>query len=124
MNLNMSILISALIAIESGGRDHAVGDGGKALGCLQIREIVIRDVNRIYGTFFEHDHALSRENAKVICNLYLRHYGSPRVLGREPTPADLARIWNGGPRGHLKRATEEYGQRAATLYEAARLAGE
>ena len=29
-------LVQAIILVESSGKDDAVGDGGKAIGCLQI----------------------------------------------------------------------------------------
>jgi hypothetical protein len=122
MTIEMPLLIAALIAIESGGLDQAIGDGGKAIGCLQIREAVVLDVNRIYGLYLEHTHAYDRQTAKTICILYLKHYGRPDRLGRTPTASDLARIWNGGPDGHTKQATMDYGDRVQALYDAARCA--
>jgi len=119
MSIEIPLLIAALIAIESGGNDLAVGDGGKALGCLQIHELVILDVNRIYGLQFEHAHAMDRRTAKLICELYLRHYGAKLV---NPSASDLARIWNGGPFGYNKDSTAAYGDRVQALYDAARLA--
>src|SRR6056300_992993 len=44
-------LVSALILVESRGNDSAIGDrhivGGEAVGALQIRPIMVREVNRI-----------------------------------------------------------------------------
>jgi hypothetical protein len=44
-------LVSALIFVESRGNDSAVGDrhlvGNEAIGALQIRPIMVREVNRI-----------------------------------------------------------------------------
>jgi len=45
-------LISALIIVESNGRDSAIGDGGLAVGPLQIHRGVVEDVNRLEGTSF------------------------------------------------------------------------
>ena len=42
-------LFSAIISVESNGDSSAVGDGGKAVGCMQIHPCVIEDVNRIYN---------------------------------------------------------------------------
>ncbi len=42
-------LIPALIEVESGGQSEAVGDGGNAIGVLQIWPIMVQDVNRITG---------------------------------------------------------------------------
>lgn len=43
-------LIAALIAIETGGHptpESAVGDGGKAVGCLQMWPTAVAEANRI-----------------------------------------------------------------------------
>lgn len=44
-------LVRALIMVESRGNDSAVGDrhlvGNEAIGALQIRPIMVREVNRI-----------------------------------------------------------------------------
>lgn len=98
----------ALITVESGGRDHVIGDQGRAYGCLQIWEEVVKDVNRVYGTRYTHADCLKRAPSLDICRLYLSHYASPQRLGRQPTLEDLARIWNGGPKGHRLRHTEPY----------------
>ncbi len=42
-------IIAALIAIESGGDRLAVGDGGKAVGILQIHPIMVAEANRLLG---------------------------------------------------------------------------
>ena len=39
-------LIERMIVVESNGNNSAVGDRGRAKGCLQIQRGVIRDVNR------------------------------------------------------------------------------
>ncbi len=96
-------LISALIVVESGGSADAIGDGGAALGCLQIHEAVIDDVNNIYGTDFIHADALLPDRARMICTLYLLHYAGPSA-----TPERCARIWNGGPQGAHKASTLSY----------------
>jgi hypothetical protein len=101
-------LIPALITVESGGDDRAVGDRGNAKGCLQIWPSVIADVNRVYGTRYTHDDAFVREHAVTICKKYLSLYCTPQRIGREPSLADAARIWNGGPTGYRKTATLSY----------------
>ena len=42
-------LITSLVQVESRGNSNAIGDNGKAIGCLQIHKGVVEDVNRIYG---------------------------------------------------------------------------
>ena len=40
-------MIQAMIMVESEGNDSAYHKGEKAAGCLQIRPIMVREVNRI-----------------------------------------------------------------------------
>lgn len=107
-------LIGALIMAESGNNPKAIGDGGKAVGILQIHKICVEDVNRIYATDFVWPRdAQDPITAKEICRLYLTHY-LKSVLN--PAPSDAARIWNGGPSGHLKQQTINYWQKVQPLY--------
>ena len=100
-------LILALIAVESGGNDHAWGDNGKAWGCLQIRAEVVEDVKRI-SPRDDHYDAFVRADAIWICQTYLNHYVTRKRLGRNPTLQDYARVWNGGPQGWKKDSTLPY----------------
>ncbi len=99
-----SALLAALIAVESGGNTKAVGDQGRSIGCLQITEACVADVNRIYGTTFKWpDDCFNRYLSTRICDLYLSHYG-----GEKATDHKLARIWNAGPQGHKKAVSLKY----------------
>ena len=98
----LSNLISALIIVESSGNDLAIGDGGKAIGPLQIHRAVVTDVNRITGSHYRHSEMTNRAQARAVCQAYLEHYG------RGKTTEQLARKWNGGPTGDRKTATEGY----------------
>lgn len=109
-------LAAALIMIESAGNDLAVGDRGTAIGPLQIRPAAVADVNRVFGTCYEHARMTNRTEAIAVMDRYLWIYAQPSRLGRPVTDVDRARIWNGGPNGWRKSATEAYGRR----YEAAR----
>jgi hypothetical protein len=103
--MNYSALISALMAVESGGYrnpDTAVGDGGKAIGALQIHREVVKDVNHFYGTSYTWNGMTNRADARKVCDLYLRKWAKGK------SPEDAARIWNGGPTGHTKSATKSY----------------
>jgi hypothetical protein len=105
-------LVDALIQVESGGDDSAVGDKNldkKAYGCLQIRQPCEDDVNKAYGTNYRaedcrNDRALSIK----IYELYMKLYATKKRLGREPTDEDRARFWNGGPNGWKKSSTKKY----------------
>ena len=98
------LLLSALIQIESGGNDLAKGRHGE-LGALQIKPILVRDVNRIMGTSYAHQQVTNRATATFIANAYLSHYG--KNLGDE----SLARLWQGGPKGLRKPSTRAYARR-------------
>ena len=98
----ISNLISALIIVESSGNDLAIGDGGRAIGPLQIHRGVVLDVNRITGSSYRHQDMTNRAQARAVCEAYLRHYG------KGATTEQLARRWNGGPTGDKKKATEAY----------------
>jgi len=99
-------LIAALIRVESKGDTHAVGGGGKSLGCLQLTKIYIQEVNEIYKTDFSFNDALNQQKSVEITKMYLGYFGGR--IGRKPTLEDLARIHNGGPNGHKKFATKKY----------------
>lgn len=103
-----ALLIAALIQVESGGNDRAVGDGGRSLGCLQISDVVVADVRRITGRWVSRTDAWNRQKSIRICVDYLSHYATRERLGYEPRMEDMARIWNGGPNGWRKEATRDY----------------
>jgi hypothetical protein len=98
------LLLSALIQIESGGNDQAKGRHGE-LGALQIKPILVRDVNRIMGTHYAHSQVTNRAVSTFIANAYLSHYG------KNLSDESLARIWQGGPVGHKKSSTRAYSKR-------------
>jgi hypothetical protein len=101
--MNLTNLISALIMVESSNNDLAIGDQGRAIGCLQIHKAVVLDVNRITGSHYRHQDMTNRVQARAVCEAYLTHYGKGK------TTEEQARIWNGGPQGHHKKqATEAY----------------
>jgi len=102
-------LMDALIIVESNGNDNAVGDNGRALGCLQIWKVVVDDVNRVSKKKYTHADAYDRRKAREICEIYLRHYGNHAAKnGVNVTDEVLARIWNGGPKGYIKDSTKPY----------------
>lgn len=105
-------LQQALIQVESGGDDNAVGDknlANHAYGCLQIREPVCIDVNRVYGTEHHAQDMLGNRSLSLeTFERYMAIYATQKRLGRAPTDQDRARIWNGGPNGYRLAATLGY----------------
>jgi len=106
-----SLLISAMMLVESGGYAGAVGDGGRALGVLQIHAGVVADVNQYYGTTYTHADAFDHFAAIRICRLYLAMH-----VPRNATPEIYARIWNGGPHGNKKASTLKYWKKVEQKY--------
>lgn len=101
--MNLTNLISALIAVESGGNDLAIGDGGRAIGPLQIHKCVVEDVNKRFGTHYQHIRMTNRTEAVEVFTRYVRIYAP-----KNATAEQIARIHNGGPSGHKKPATLGY----------------
>lgn len=111
-------LISALMKVESGGNDGAIGDkhlAQKAYGCLQIRQPCVDDVNRRYGTKYKAEDCLNNRALSIwICCKYIDMYATESRLGRTPTDEDKARIWNGGPIGCFDNGSLDKNGRKST----------
>jgi len=102
-------LLLALTHVESNDKDNAIGDNGTSYGCLQIKAIYVKDVNRILGEErYTHEDAFNRAKAYHMFIIYTDHYATERRLGREPTTEDRVRIHNGGPNGWKKPHTKAY----------------
>jgi len=105
-------LVPKLIKIESGGNTKAVGDNGKAKGCLQIWPIVVKEINLIYKTNYKHNDAFDKDKSIKICYLYLKHWSKVRKVSDEKS---LSRLWNGGSNGHKKKTTLPYWRKVSVL---------
>ena len=99
-------LIDALIHVESKGNIHAVGDNGRAIGCLQIHKGTVDDVNKAYGCSYTYEDRKCPIKSREICKKYLVLHGGYRASSET-----YARIWNGGPRGHKRSSTRSYWRR-------------
>ena len=100
----------ALHLVETSGRHGPiVGDGGRALGPLQIHRAYHAD-SRVAGAY---ERVADLDYSKRVATAYLkRHAPTAWAAGDVET---LARVHNGGPRGHLKPATKSYGVRVKAL---------
>ena len=99
--------LDALAQVESGGKDDAIGDGGKAIGRMQIWEIYHADaVAHAPGIAGEYADCKGKAYAERVVMAYLHRYGKKALADKNYEK--LARIHNGGPRGHTKRATLKY----------------
>ena len=95
-------LLDAIRHVESGGRD-LTGDGGRAIGPYQIHRRYWQDAVRLDPSLGGTYNDCRREQyARRVVRVYLAHYGKGK------TDEQMARIHNGGPTGHRKRATVGY----------------
>lgn len=111
MDLSERDLVSALILVESRGNDSAIGDrhivGGEAVGALQIRPIMVREVNRILkiqksGKRFKLRDRFDREKTIEMFTIWKNFHHKDSDFEK------IARNWNGGPKGYKLRNTERY----------------
>ena len=109
-------LVDALIMVESSGNPHAYNKKERACGCLQIRPIMLREVNRILRKqnlnrrFLPEDRwdcGLSKEMFYIWENYY----------HKDSSDEKIARCWNGGPRGFKKKQTQHYWAKVKKLWE-------
>jgi hypothetical protein len=106
-NDSIKDLINAMIIVESTGNDSAVNHKTNAVGCLQIRPIMVRDVNRIIKKhggsmeFFPNDR-YDRLKSLAMFFVWKSHYHSNSTLEK------IARCWNGGVNGDNNPKTEKY----------------
>ena len=106
IKFNTTHLLSAIISVESRNNDSAHAIGEDAVGCLQIRKTMVDDVNRILkrqgkDLRFTYDDRWLRNKSIQMFEIYCNHYGLT-------TAEEIARCWNGGPRGMNKEATSYY----------------
>ena len=105
------MLINAMIQVESLGNDSAIGDkhlvGEEAVGALQIRPIMVREVNRILKLKgskirFKLKDRFSREKSIEMFLIWKEFHHKDSDFEK------IARNWNGGPSGFKKSRTEHY----------------
>lgn len=105
----------ALHIVETSGRHGPiVGDGGKALGPLQIHRGYHAD-SRVAG---DYSRVADLAYAKRVATAYFKRY-APQAWAAGDVET-LARVHNGGPRGHLKPATKPYGAKVAIAMRGAK----
>ena len=99
-------LLSAIIHVESSNNDSAYRASEDAVGCLQIRKCMVNDINRILrrqksDLKFTYDDRWLRNKSIAMFDIYCKHYGLT-------TAEEIARCWNGGPRGMNNPLTAKY----------------
>ena len=95
-------LIAAIIQVESGGDTLAYNSKEDAVGCLQIRPIMVREVNRLLGKdSFKLKDRWSKAKSIQMFNILRSHL-------KGASDEEIARVWNGGYNGHKKQSTIKY----------------
>ena len=95
-------LIDAIIYVESRGNIKAHNVSEDAVGCLQIRPIMLREVNRLLGyNKYKLADRWNKSKSIEMFNVIKDHTTNP-------TNEKLARNWNGGWNGYKKESTLKY----------------
>ena len=108
-------LLSAIMFVESSNNDSAYHKGEDAVGCLQIRKCMVDDVNRILTINnsyqrFTYEDRWSRHMSVQMFDIYRKHYNLT-------TSEEVARCWNGGPRGMQKELTAGYWEKVNDMLD-------
>lgn len=108
-------LISAIIHVESGGNDNAIGDNGASIGPMQISEAYFIDACEINSSLHEYKSCTNRAYARSVFMAYMQRWLPAQVFEslkngalNERECEIIARIHNGGPRGASKESTLPY----------------
>ena len=105
--------VAAVIQVESRGNDNAYCRKEDAVGCLQIRPIMVREVNRILKLNniqmrYTLNDRWSRVRSLEMFEIMAEEVECCDGLTRLEFYEIVARKWNGGHRGHKKRSTKKY----------------
>ena len=95
-------LIDAIIHVESRGNSMAHNKREDAVGVLQIRPIMLREVNRLLG----YDKYTLKDRWSKAKSIEM--FEVIREHTTNPTHEKLARNWNGGWNGYKKPSTLKY----------------
>ena len=95
-------LLNAVMAVESNFDSMAYNAKENAVGVLQIRPIMVREVNRLLG---EDKYTLKDRWSKAKS---IEMFNVIRSHTKNATDEMIARNWNGGCNGHKKQSTLKY----------------
>ena len=112
------VFVDAVIYVESRGRDSIVGDRGKAIGCLQIHPIMVREVNRILGKKkYTLDDRWNRKKSIEMFNIVSEEYQCCEEYTFMQYAEIVSRRWNGGRKGDRKESTKKYWELVKKRYK-------
>ena len=97
-------LLDAMYAVESKRGKELVGDDGKAIGPYQIHREYWQDAVEFDLTIGgKYEDCMNKAYSEKIIRAYWERYAPKKA-----TLEQLARIHNGGPKGHTRNATLKY----------------
>lgn len=100
-------LLDAMYTVESKRGKELVGDGGRAIGPYQIWREYWQDAVEFDKTIGgKYEDCMNKAYAEKIVRAYWARYAP-----KGATLEQLARIHNGGPKGHTRNATLKYWQK-------------
>ena len=105
----------ALAEVESNHNDDAVGDGGNAIGRYQVWRVYWIDATEFSGIGGKYEDVKDKAYAERIIEAYMQRYAREAWAAKDWET--LARIHNGGPRGHKKKATVPYWQKVKAVLD-------
>ena len=100
--IQIDTLLNAVMAVESNFDSMAYNEKENAAGVLQIRPIMVREVNRLLG---QDKYTLKDRWSKAKS---IEMFNVIRSHTKNPTDEMIARNWNGGWNGHKKQSTLKY----------------
>ncbi len=109
-------ILDAIRTVETGGEadpDRAIGDKGKALGAYQIHFSYWIDATEKHPALraLGYESVTDREIAEKVVIAYLTRYAPDWKIDT------VARIHNGGPKGHRKESTLDYARKVRAAME-------
>lgn len=109
--LHRQKVLLSIMEEESRFQPDVINKSENAVGLLQIRPIMIREVNRLIGEerFTNTDRKDLYKSVEIFV-IYQNHFNPEWDLEK------AARLWNGGRNGMNKRATIEYAKRVEERY--------
>ena len=109
-------LVEALIYVETRGNSKAFNKIEEAAGCLQIRPIMVREINRILrkqksNQRFSLEDRWDCGTSKEMFYIW-KNYHHPNSNNET-----IARNWNGGPMGYKNPKTQKYWDKVKKQWE-------
>jgi len=109
--ITIDTLLNAVMAVESNFDSMAYNSKENAAGVLQIRPIMVHEVNRLLG---ENKYTLKDRWSKAKS---IEMFNVIRSHTKNATDERIARNWNGGYNGHKKQSTLKYWQKVKKQFK-------